>query len=138
MMKYSVVVQRTGSSVLMVTVSTPVGDVMVTLTAWAETEVMKRTVHMIKLCLHLISVVQVNSGIKCNNNLKFLKQCLIYRCSDGLCILKSWTCDGEPDCYVANAAGVAEDEAAEVCGGEKVEPSCPEYKCDNNQCILHR
>ena len=76
-MNYFVVVQKTGSSVLMVTVSTPVGDVMVTLTAWAETEVMKRTVPKIKLCLHLISVVQVNSGIKCNTNLKFHNQCLI-------------------------------------------------------------
>ena len=63
MMKYFVVVQKTGSSVLMVTVSTPVGDVTVTLTVWAETEVMKRTVQKIKLCLHLISVVQVNSGL---------------------------------------------------------------------------
>ena len=77
MMKYFADVQKTGSSVLMVTVSTPVGDVMVTLTAWAETEVMKRTVHKIKLCHHLISVVQVNSGIKYKTNLKFHNQCLM-------------------------------------------------------------
>ena len=60
-----------------------------------------------------------------------------FRCSDGLCILDAWTCDGEPDCYVTDAAGVAEDEAASKCGGQVVELSCPQYQCGTGQCILH-
>ena len=46
----------------MVIVSTLVGDVMDTLTAWVETAVMNMTVPRIRWCLHLHSVVPMNSG----------------------------------------------------------------------------
>ena len=57
-------VRRIGSNVPMVTVSTPVGDVMVTLTAWVEMPVMNKTVMKMKCSLHHISVVLMNLGKK--------------------------------------------------------------------------
>ena len=61
-----------------------------------------------------------------------------YKCSNNLCIQRSWTCDGEPDCLVTDEAGVAEDESPALCQGqEQTTPTCPEFQCGNGQCTLH-
>ena len=73
-----------------------------------------------------------------NNQLRFILILCVLRCSDGLCILKSWICDGEADCYAVNDEGVTDDETPELCGNKtKSEVKCPEYECASGQCILH-
>jgi len=51
-----------------------------------------------------------------------------FECSNGLCIPKSWTCDGEPDC---------QDGADELgCSPEKLFPCLPEeFRCGSGLCI---